>query len=118
MIVRTSVSLLRLLISATPHHINREGPPGAGMQDADDPQRSDEDEWDYKEVTIPLDVREGVTDKHSRAQVDGIIAEHLNEQRRDGWQPDESVELSSLRSRNRVRFKFRWFQGPIYISVV
>jgi hypothetical protein len=89
----------------------------ATRQRGPDHPAPDDVRWEHKEISIPLNVREGLTDKRSRVKVDHIIAARLDEERRQGWEPDESIDLSSLRTRNRVRFRFRWFQGPIYLSV-
>jgi hypothetical protein len=89
----------------------RESRTGPQEQPLDNPN------CEYKEVTISLNVREGMSDRESRKKVDRIIAEHLEVERRQGWEPNESVDVSSLRTRNRIQFRFRWFQGPIYVAV-
>jgi hypothetical protein len=73
--------------------------------------------WEYKEVTIPLNLVERLTDKKIRPEANRLITQELEEQRSEGWEPDEPSDLSSLRSGNRVQFRFRWFLGPIYVSV-
>jgi hypothetical protein len=88
------------------------------MDDESNPPPATDGRWEYKEVTIPLNVREGLTDRETRPQVDRIIADHLDDERRQGWQPDEPVDLSSLRTRDRIHFRFRWFLGPIYLSAM
>jgi hypothetical protein len=86
------------------------------MNDQNNSQQAADGRWEYKEVTIPLNVREGLTDREARPRVDRIIADQLAEERLHGWQPDEPVDLSSLRARDRIQFRFRWFLGPIYLS--
>jgi len=88
------------------------------MDEQNTPRPEPGGRWEYKEVTIPLNVREGLTDRAIRPQVDRIIADHLDEERLQGWQPDEPVDLSSLRARDRILFRFRWFLGPIYLSAM
>ena len=72
--------------------------------------------WGYRDLTIPLNVREGLTDRRSRGQVEGIIEQQLAAERDRGWEPDEPVDLSTLRRNNRIQFKFGWFHGATYIS--
>jgi hypothetical protein len=88
------------------------------MDDQNNPQPAADGRWEYKEVTIPLNVRERLTDRAIRPQVDRIIADRLDDERLQGWQPDEPVDLSSLRTRDRIQFRFRWFLGPIYLSAM
>src|SRR5947209_7600631 len=86
------------------------------METHDRSQHSDGGGWEHKEIVIPLNLTEGLTDKKVRPEVDRLIAARLDEERVQGWQPDEPVELSSLRTRNRIQFRFRWFTGPTYLS--
>jgi hypothetical protein len=83
---------------------------------SEDAPPPDDVRWEYKDITVPLNLREGLTDKRIRPLVDRLIAERLDEEGGQGWQPDEPVDLSSLRARDRIQFRFRWFSGPTYVS--
>jgi hypothetical protein len=86
------------------------------MNNDDASQQPDVVQWEYKDITIPLNLTERLTDKKVRPQVARVISAHLDDERRQGWQPDEPVDLSSLRARDRIQFRFRWFSGPTYLS--
>ena len=64
--------------------------------------------WEYREVTVPLNVRSDRAWAPSRPQRDAlsaVILRALQEEGAAGWESDEPVDFDSLHRNRRIRWK-------------
>ena len=61
--------------------------------------------WDYRELTIPLGLRDTARDVEPSYY--RIVLEHLRRAGEDGWQADGPIDLNSGLAAGRVRLRRR-----------
>jgi hypothetical protein len=78
------------------------------------------DRWDYRDLTIPLGLKERDRDLDSRYHQ--VVLDHLQRAGHEGWQADEPIDLRSALTAGRIkqhktRFGWRAWGQTTYESV-